>query len=360
MFVLPALLSILALVSVGRWYAVRYTCSALPAFLLLGALGIAAIAELTSWVVGQKMPSGARRVVTWVSAGVLIVLLAVPNLRAARIDPHRKLDWRGVAAFFEEIAIDGETIVVANAWPEISLGYYLRDSDRDFVLVNIKESVADGEAVVEETPWGWLLTAGFRRTGETRAWMHRFPPVLKMRQEEMALFFFPDFVTLLETRFAAGRGGVFEKQFAVFGQRFDFGGVEMFLQGGGWSYQERNKEGITYQWALGEQAELGLPLGRPRDALLRFRALPFTYPDAPPQTVELWLNEAQIAAVDLPPHWSEHEIEVPTAAWSSGANILFLRFARSTIPAEVIAGSQDRRQLSAAFDFLEVGDTQTR
>ena len=131
--------------------------------------------------------------------------------------------------------------------------------------------------------------------------------------EQLALFFFPDFATLLETRFKAGRGDLFERQFTAFGERFDSEGVEMALQGGGWSYQEVNKAGIGYQWALGEQAELGLPIAGP-------------------------------------------EIPVPAASWSSGANILFLRFARSTIPAEVITGSQDRRSLSAAFDYLEVLD----
>ena len=356
MFLLPAFLSILALVSVGRWYALRYTCSALPAFLLLAALGVAACAELSSRVVTRKLSAGVRQWVTWAAAGVMILLFVAPNVSAARTDPHRKLDWRGVAALIQEIVIDGEPVVVANAWPQTCLGYYLRDSERDFQFINLQELVSTGQEVVDGTDQGWLLTAGSRKTGEVRAWMHQFPPLLKLREEEMALFFFPDFVTLLETRFAAGRGGLFEKQFAAFGERFDFGGAEMALQGGGWSYQEVNKAGIGYQWALGEQAELGLPIGQARDARIRFRALPFTYPDAPEQAVELWLNESLIATVDLPRGWSEHDLLVPASSWNSGANVLFLRFARSTIPAEVIAGSQDRRRLSAAFDYLEVLD----
>jgi len=356
MFLLPAALSILALVSVGRWYALRYTCSALPAFLLLGALGVVATAKLASRFVGKALPARAQEVATWVSAGVLVLLFVAPNLSAARTDPQRKLDWPGVARFFDEIALDDEQIVVANAWPKICLGYYLRDSDREFVFVDLRESVEAGEAAVDTLTTGWLLTAGFRRSGAVRAWMHQFQPVLKQREEEMALFFFPDFVTLLETRFAAGRGGIFERQFEARGRRFDFGGAELTLQGRGWSYQEENKEGIGYQWAMGEQAELGLPIGPPRDARIRFRALPFTYPDAPAQAVEVWLNDSLITAVDLPRGWSEHEIDLPAASWSPGANILFLRFARSTIPAEVVAGSQDRRSLSAAFDYLEVLD----
>lgn len=355
MFFLPAGLSILALVLVGRWYALRYTCSALPAFLLLIAAGIVGCAELGSQVAGGRLSDGARKGVTWATAGVLMLLAAAPNFAAARADPQRKLDWRGVAAFIGEIAVDGEPIVIANAWPRICLGYYLRDSERDLQFVDLKESVAKGESVVESTPQGWLLTAGFRKSGDVRAWMHGFPPVLKLREEEMALFFFPDFVTLLETRFAAGRGGFFEKQFAALNQQFDFSGAGMTLQGTGWSFHEENKEGINYQWALGEQAELGLPIGRPRDARLRFRALPFMYPDAPPQNVELWLNQSLIAAVDLPRGWSEHEIEAPEEVWSSsGANILYLRFGRTTVPAEAVTGSKDRRSLSAAFDYLEV------
>ena len=289
-----------------------------------------------------------------------MILFVAPNVDAARTDPQRKLDWRGVAAFVEEIAVDGEPIVVANAWPKICLGHYLRDSNRTFRFVDLEESVAMGESVVESKKQGWLLTAGFRMSGEVRAWMHRFPPVLKLREEEMALFFFPDFVTLLETRFAAGRGGFFERQFAAMNQRFDFDGGGMTLQGEGWSYREENKEGIVYQWAMGEQAELGLPVGQPRDSRLRFRVLPFMYPDAPPQAVEVWLNRSPIATIDLPRGWSEHEIELPQAVWSSsGANVLYLRFARSTAPSEVNKGSQDHRSLSAAFDYLEVVDTVT-
>lgn len=354
MFVLTAALSILALVSTGRWYAMRYTSSALPAFLLLVGMGLTSLAGLPGLILGSRLKGTGRQILHWTAAGVLILIFVAPNLGAAHTDPRRKLDWRGVADFFNEIAVDGETIVVANAWPEISLGYHLRYTGRSYEFVDVDESVAAAQAVVEEAPWGWLLTAGFRKTGEVRAWMHQFPPVFKQGEEEMALFFFPDFVTLLETRFAVGRGTIFEGYFADIDRRFDFGGAEMFLQGRGWSYQEQNKEGITYQWALGEQAELALPVSDRQESRIRFRALPFTFPEAPDQAVELWLNEDRLATVALPRGWSEHEIVVPADSWSSEANILYLRFDHSTVPAQVIPASKDRRQLAAAFDFLEL------
>jgi 4-amino-4-deoxy-L-arabinose transferase-like glycosyltransferase len=354
MFLLPACLSIALLVSVNRWYGLRYTTPALPAFLLLVALGIAAIAHFVGRMTSGSGPQTPRKLVTWLTAAILLLLFVAPNVTAARVDPHRKLDWRGVAQFFDAVALEGEPVLVPNLWPQICLGYYLQDLGRDVEFVNLWESSALGERQVAERPRGWMLTAGFRQTNEVRAWMHQFVPVLKKREEEMALFFYPDFVTLLETRFAAQKGTVFEEQFTRMGKRFDFAAGEMLLQGQGWSYPERNTAGIDYQWALGERAELGLPIGRPRDARIRLRVLPFTYPEAPPQTLEMRLNEEPLVTLELTQGWSEHEVGVPASSWSSGANILYLRLARSTIPAQQGTGSTDQRNLSAAFDFLEV------
>ena len=354
MFLLPACLSIALLASVHRWYGLRYTTPALPAFLLLVALGIAAIAEMAGRILSRSKQPTTQQLVTWVTAAVLVLVFVAPNLSAARVDPYRKLDWRGVAQFFDAVALEGEPVLIPNSWPQICLGYYLQDLDRSVEFVNLRESSALGDREVAERSKGWMLTAGFRQTNEVRAWMHRFVPVLKKREEEMALFFYPDFVTLLETRFAAQKGTVFEEQFTRMGERFDFAAGEMLLQGQGWSYPERNSAGVGYQWAVGEQAELGLPIGPPRDARIRLRVLPFPHPEAPAQTLEMWLNEVPLATLELAQGWSEHEVAIPVSSWSAGANILYLRFARSTVPAQLGTGSTDQRDLSAAFDFLEV------
>ncbi len=354
MFALPATLSIAALVSVDWWYGLRYTASALPAFLLLVAVGIVVVAKLVGRLLGRKKLEPAREFLTLVAAGTLLGLFAGPNLASARLDAHSKLDWRGVARFFDEVALEDEPILIPNSWPQICLGYYLQELGRDPTFMNLWESSEIGDTTVEKIPRGWLLTAGFRRTNEVRAWMHGFHPVLKKREEEMALFFFPDFSTLLTTRFAAQKGEIFERQFLQMNQRFDFGGAELLLQGGGWSYPEQNTAGIRYQWAQGDRVELGLPIGQPRKALVRFRALPFMYEEAPGQTVEMKLNDFRLTRLELPGGWSEHEVEIPESAWNTGANILRIHFGRSTVPAEVVPGSRDRRNLSAAFDYLEV------
>lgn len=356
MFLLPALLSLAALASVSRWYGIRYTSAALPAFLLLTAMGIVALAEGLAQLLAPRQSARWRGVTTGLTTAILLLLVAAPNLEAARADPFRKADWRGVARFFDRIALDDEPILVPNGWPEICLGHYLREQGRDATFITLWESAKIGEQTLREHPRGWLLTAGFRRNNEVRAWMHQFTSVLKKPEEELDLFFFPDFRTLLETRFAAGKGTVFEQRLEAMGRRFEFVQDEALLRGAGWSYPETNDQG-TFQWAVGSQAELGLPIGPPRDATLRLRALPFSYPEAPPQILELWLGAHQLAALELPPDsWSEHQVPVPASAWSHGANILTLRFAHTASPAAVLPGARDGRSLSVAFDFLEVAD----
>ena len=354
MFVLPVVLSLAALLPLGRWYNISYTSSALPAFLLLVAVGIVAPGQLVSQALAGKLGEPKRRALTWMLAGAILLIVAAPNLAAAREHPYFKLDWRSVAKFFDSVALEDEPVLVANAWPQICLDYYLQDLGRHVEFVNLWESSAVGERAVAERKRGFLLTAGFQKSNDARAWMHQFVPVLKKREEEMALFFFPDFVTLLETRFSAQRGAIFEEQFAAMGRRFDFVSGESSLQGQGWSYPESNTAGEDYQWALGEQAELGLPIGTARDARIRLRVLPFTYPGAPPQMLQLWLNASSIATLELPGGWSEHEVAVPASSWSTGANILYLRFARHMAPSRVDGSSPDHRSLSVAFDFLEV------
>jgi len=357
MFVLPAVLSVFLLVSVGRWYGVRYTCTALPAFLLLVAAGMVAVSKALPRLLPRRPSVRWQGALSWVSAAAIVGMVAGPNVAAARVEPYQKLDWREIARFFEENALDGESIIVPNHWPMLCLGYYLQNSSMRLPLVNVRESVARAEEVLSTLDRAWLLTAGYRYTGEVRAWMHRFDPVLKRSLEELALFFYPDISTLFESRFAADQGSFFARQFEMLNGRLEFDGAEMALLGAGWSYRESNREGISYQWALGAETEIGMPVMAPRDLVIRFRVLPLSYPGATPQTIEVQLNSQTLANVELSGGWSEHEVFAPSSTWQVGANVLTLRFGRSAVPASVVAGSSDRRNLSAAFDFLEVRDS---
>ncbi len=372
MFLLPAGLSFAALLTVGRWYGVRYTSVALPGFLVLTAAGLVACGALAtrfSWCLRDRArtPGGANAkrsapsleygFVGWLVTGLLLSLLVLPNFEAARDDPHGKINWRSIASFFDEIALEDEVILVPSDWPQISLGFYLEAMDRPTEFVRLWESADRGAREVAARSRGWLLTAGYRRSNQLRAWMRReFVHVLRRRQEGVALYFFPDFATFFETRYAAGRQGPLEDIFSNRGHRFEFGGGEAILQGSGWSFPERGPD-RDFQWALGAEAEIGLPISNPRDATIRFSAQPLVYPGAPSQSVELWINDTRVGGIELSQGWSEHEVAVPASSWSDGANILYLRFANPQRPARVLKGSSDRRELAAAFDYLEVADS---
>ncbi len=355
MFLLPTLASFAAMIAMGRFYGVRYTCSGLTAFVLLVGLGVVALARLVASLIPPRI--GRAR---FQSAVAVLVALAVsigvagPNVVAARSQTYEKLDWRGLAKFFHDASLDGETIVAASRWPRMCLRYYFDQLPDSVPIIDVPQSVEAAESIVEKSESAWLVTAGVRRTGDLRKWMHQFDHILSRQVNELDVFFSPDFKTLLETRFESGRGGVFNAAFDGLGHRFDFEVDDLLLQGAGWSFSEQNREGISFQWATASEAELGIPVESMRTRMIRFRALPFVYPDAPTQTVEVVLNSNSLATFDLEKGWSEHEVRAPASAWVSGPNFLILRFGRTTSPAQVIPGSADRRYLSAAFDYLEV------
>jgi hypothetical protein len=234
------------------------------------------------------------------------------------------------------------------------LEYYLDQLPRRIPIRNASQSVDTAESILEETETAWLVTAGMRRSGDLRRWMHQFDHILSRHVAELDVFFSPDLRVLLETRYESGKQGALTTAFEELDYRFEFEADELLLQGAGWSFSEQNREGISFQWAKAPEAELGLLFESQTSRLIRFRVLPFVYPDAPTQTVEVVLNSNSLATVDLEKGWSEHEVRAAASTWASGPNILTLRFGRTTSPAQVIPGSADRRYLSAAFDYLEV------
>lgn len=350
MFFLPWGLSIAALIATVRWYNINYTSACLPAFVLLTALGAVRLGQSVSrWL--RSSPTRAAPVGTALAL-LLCLGLALPNLPAARSQPWLKPDWRGLAELVREIALPGEPIIVPNFWPQITLGHYLGD-ETPFVLA--WESAERGQGIVDEHETGWLLSAGFRKTNEVRNWMQGYTPILRRSVQEVELHFFPDFETLLATRSQEGRSAAFERAWSAQGERFDFGGGEMLLQGDGWSFPERDGE-LSFQWVLGPRATLALPIEADAATTLRFRARAFGWEGATPQRVRLGLNETTLGDVELPNDWTELALQVPAGAWSQEANLLRLEFARADRPKDVLDGAGDRRPLAAAFDWLEVED----
>lgn len=92
----------------------------------------------------------------------------------------------------------------------------------------------------------------------------------------------------------------------------------------------------------------------PEDRLVRFRAWPFSWEGAPPQSVTLSVNGARVATLSLPGGAAVQGVVTPAAAWRDGENALAFEFAWAEAPKDRVPGAADARTLAAAFDWIEV------
>lgn len=124
--------------------------------------------------------------------------------------------------------------------------------------------------------------------------------------------------------------------------------------GSGWSGWERTPENDTFVWAQARDARMKVANAGGSDRVVRFRAWSFRYPDAPEQTVTLYVNGTRIDAGGLFREPHVVTFVVPKALWKKGENELRFAFAWTEAPKDRLPGSDDARTLAAAFDWLEV------
>jgi hypothetical protein len=83
---------------------------------------------------------------------------------------------------------------------------------------------------------------------------------------------------------------------------------------------------------------------------------PFTYPDAPPQTLTLSLNGQPLDGVwVLDDGWQVIEIPLPQSLLRQGLNTMTLNLGYAVAPSSVLPGNTDDRALSATVDWMEIG-----
>lgn len=122
----------------------------------------------------------------------------------------------------------------------------------------------------------------------------------------------------------------------------------------GWSGFERTGSGDTFAWAQAREARVVLLAEGPADRLVRFRAWPFRWEGAPPQTVAVVLNGVRLGAVPLADGPGVYALPSPGPAWKKGENVLSFEFAYAEAPRDRVPGVADARTLAAAFDWIEV------
>ena len=122
----------------------------------------------------------------------------------------------------------------------------------------------------------------------------------------------------------------------------------------GWSGFEKAAVGDTFVWAQAREAVVTVSAGGSADRLVRFRAWPFGWSGAPPQTVTVLVNDVRLDAMTVWEGPRVYSVVSPGAAWKSGANVLRFEFAWAEAPKDRVPGEGDTRTLAAAFDWIEI------
>lgn len=106
-------------------------------------------------------------------------------------------------------------------------------------------------------------------------------------------------------------------------------------QGYGWLPAEPVGDADA-SWATQARATMYLPLRQVRDYQFTVRALPFTYPDSPAQSLGVTLNGRALPRVTLTEGWKEYAITLPRDAVKAGLNELVFDFGYTVRPRDVM------------------------
>lgn len=146
-----------------------------------------------------------------------------------------------------------------------------------------------------------------------------------------------------------------EKQYTSDTILIDFGTIEseMFL-GNGWSKNEVifDQQGqMDYRWSDRENSSIFVPLLK-ANYLMKLRIFPFVYPEAPLQTVKIYINRKFLTEVKVT-KFQEYSVPIGSEYLENGLNELRFKYAYITPPKQVLNGSSDNRNLAIAFDYIK-------
>jgi mannosyltransferase len=360
MALLPLTVSLVALWRLGHWYAVRYVITSLPAYLLLASAGVIALAEALANAVSALSPARMRWLRSEAAALIIGLIGAAFIVRdgwpAMRTEPYRKPPWRTFAATIWHHAHPRDVVLTSNDWSLVSLGFYLRGMPQRVRLISAGELVGRATDVVAHNDRVWIVTAGFHSRQDILDWSCSYPVILASPIESTRLHYAPGLRDFLLHRATPADERAFMARFP--GPRFDlsFGpGEDLFMQSG-W-YGAEGANGDFTRWA-GRTATLLIPAGETLDRRVDFRAMPISFPGAPPQVMSISINGAPLARIAISEGWNDYSIAAPRDRWLWGINTLSFAFSRAAAPSSM-SSSPDPRILSVDFHQVTVRSAAT-
>jgi hypothetical protein len=136
---------------------------------------------------------------------------------------------------------------------------------------------------------------------------------------------------------------------------FDAESAPKGVLGDGWSpVFEKFQDGVTFSWCSALQCTLNVESHAKHERLIRARLLPFRFEGAPTQTVTVSLNGTKIGVQPVPDGLTTLSFPASREYWVPGKNTIAFEFAYARDPKSVLAGSGDKRALSAAFDWVDI------
>jgi len=343
MAVLPVAVSLLALWRLRHWYAVRYVATALPAYLLLAAIGISAVLQL----ILRRRAAIAIPIIAIIAAAFIVR----EGWPAARTEPYRKLNWRVIAATIHEHAHAHDTVLTTNDWSYVCLDFYLRRLPPRVRLLSAGESSTRAASVAAHNTPLWIVSAGFHRPGDIGDWSCQFPVVLASPLESFRLHYAPGIQHLLLNRLTAADTRALVARYPS--HVMHLGAENAFFLGGGW-YGPEGESGDLSRWTGPEPVSVMLIASASIDHRLLLRMAPFDFRGAPPQVATISLNGAPLAQITLARDWKDYPFDVPRAHWRDGVNFLTVAFSRANVPSSVDPNSRDTRPLAGRFNLIAV------
>jgi hypothetical protein len=122
----------------------------------------------------------------------------------------------------------------------------------------------------------------------------------------------------------------------------------------GWTDEEKVANELA-NWIDRREARLLIPAQTIADYSITLRAMPFTYPTAPLQTMDLVVNSQFLQRIDMKPGWENYPITLDARYLHAGMNDMNLRFAYAARPRDVAnPSSADDRTLAAAVSMVTI------
>jgi hypothetical protein len=122
----------------------------------------------------------------------------------------------------------------------------------------------------------------------------------------------------------------------------------------GWGDAEIGKTGDSLRWCAARSCKLRLESRADAERAIVVRVSPFRFPNAPPQTMQAFLNEVALGKHILADDMTVVSYDAPKGLWRAGTNELVLEFAYAEPPKNHAPDNADARTLSAYFDWIQI------